>query len=721
MKYFFSFLFLLILQTQFIKLCAQNKREIIQQQQCATMDNLEAAFSKNPALKLRYTQKLETFNNMMVQKKLQQQKGERAAGTVGVTYTIPIVFHIVLKDPSVVTDAQILSQLNTLNKDFAGTNPDGVNIPSYFKSLHGQSNIQFCLAQRTPTGDVTTGIERTITTKDQFLATDNGVKHNSTGGVDLWDESKYYNVWVCVLGNSILGYATFPTDGETTEQGVAIHYQSLPGGTYTNYNGGKTLTHETGHYFNLYHIWGDDNGACTGTDYIDDTPNQANYTTGCYSGIHTDACTPTGNGVLYEDYMDYSNDQCLLLFTPEQDDRMQTALLTYRPSLLSSNACTPPVKYAVDAQIKAILAPPTRICSNSFSPIVTIRNRGSNTLTTVVVSVMVDNGAPVNINYTGSLVSLDMANISFAPLTLSPGIHNLKFYVSNPNNSTDQDNSNDTLKSTVQYYVPVKNISEGFEGNSFPPTAWDIVNPDNFITWKKTLAAAKSGTASVMIDNFNYTSLGQQDYLRLPEANLAGVDSAFFTFQVAAATFTPITTVNNNFDTLEVLMSKDCGLTYTTLYKKGGATLVTQTDPATTFFIPTANQWRKDSINLTPYINNGSFILCFRNTTGNENTIYLDDVNLRTITINPNLKAKGFLVTPNPATNNIQVQFYPNPANLRGISLYNLMGQKLSEIIVSDSPGQTLYNFNISQYPIGMYLIRAVFSDKVLIRKIIKN
>lgn len=721
MKYLSSLLILLVLQTSFTNLFAQNKRQITQQQQCATMDNLAEKFLKNPALKLRYTQQLKSFNSIMEQRKLQQQKGTRAASTEGVTYTIPIVFHIVLKDPSVVTDAQILSQLNILNKDFAGTNPDGIKIPAYFKSLHGQSNIQFCLAQRTPGGDITTGIERTVTTKDQFLANDNGVKHASTGGVDLWDESKYFNVWVCALGNNILGYATFPTDGEKTEQGVAIHYQSIPGGTYTNYNGGKTLTHETGHYFNLYHTWGDDDGACTGTDFVDDTPNQANYTTGCYEGIHTDACTPTGNGVLYEDYMDYSNDQCLLLFTPQQDDRMQTALLTYRSSLLTSNACTPPILYAVDAQLKAILAPPTRICTNNFSPVVTLRNRGAQTLTSVVINVSIDNGAPLSINWKGALISLDMTNITLATVTITPGIHSFKFYVSNPNNSTDQDNSNDTLKTTIQYNLPVQSVSEGFEGNTFPPTAWDIVNPDNFITWKKTMSAAKTGTASVLIDNFNYTSLGQQDYLRLPETNLAGADSAFFTFQVAAAAYTPITTINNNFDTLEVLMSKDCGLTYTSLYKKGGATLVTETTPVTTFFVPIANQWRKDSINLTPYINNGTFLLAFRNTTGNENAIYLDDVNLRTITINPNLKAKGFLITPNPAKNNIQVQFYPNPANLRGIALYNLMGQKLSEIVVSDSPGQVNYNFDISRYPAGMYIVRAVFTDKVLIKKIIKN
>lgn len=170
-----------------------------------------------------------------------------------------------------------------------------------------------------------------------------------------------------------------------------------------------------------------------------------------------------------------------------------------------------------------------------------------------------------------------------------------------------------------------------------------------------------------MINNFNYTAHGQQDYLRLPTVNLGGTDSAFFSFNVAAAIFTDTAATNNSWDTLEVLLSTDCGLSYTSLYKKWGATLVTHANADISFFVPSAIDWRKDSVNLTPYINSGNILLAFRNITENKNNIYLDDVNVLTLTINPNLKAARFLVTPNPATSNIQVQFYPNPFGLRGI------------------------------------------------------
>ena len=128
---------------------------------------------------------------------------------------------------------------------------------------------------------------------------------------------------------------------------------------------------------------------------------------------------------------------------------------------------------------------------------------------------------------------------------------------------------------------------------------------------------------------------------------------------------------------LEVLLSKDCGLTYTSLYKKWGASLVTAKTETTDPFVPKSDEWRRDSINLTSYINAGNIMLAFKNTTEFENNIYLDDINIRTITINPNLKAAGYLITPNPANNFIAVQFYPNPTNLKGIEIYNTLGQML--------------------------------------------
>jgi hypothetical protein len=223
------------------------------------------------------------------------------------------------------------------------------------------------------------------------------------------------------------------------------------------------------------------------------------------------------------------------------------------------------------------------------------------------------------------------------------------------------------------------------------------------------------------MDNYNYAHIGAIDDLRMPSIKIpTTIDSAFLSFEVAAAAYTDLATTFNNWDTLQVLISTDCGQTYTSLYKKWAKTLVTTNTPITSEFVPSSTQWRKDSINLAAFIGNNDLLIAFRNITGYENEVYLDDVNIRTVTINPNLKEQGFLVTPNTTYSNIQVQFYPQPANLRGIQVFNMMGQKIKEVSISSDLANNNYNFDLSEYPKGTYIVRAVFTDRVVTRKIIK-
>jgi hypothetical protein len=695
-------------------------------EQCGTMQRLDMLFQRNPNLKSQFEQERNRFNDALRSGNLNKIAQSAATGNK-ITYSVPVVFHIVLTNPNLVTDAQIQSQLDVLNNGFAGQNADSSQIPAYFKPFFGAAGIQFCLAKQSPSGDPSNGIDRVTTSVASFSNTDNdAVKHTSTGGADAWDPSGYFNVWICQFSGGLLGYATFPGPGDGSDllQGVAIEYRSLPGAAYpsfTTYNSGKTLVHETGHYFNLYHIWGDDGGACTGTDYVDDTPNQGGPSSGCYSGIKLDACATTGNGIMYQNYMDYSNDDCMHMFTLLQVARMESALLTYRPSLLNSIGCQSPVQYNLDAQLKYINQPNARICNSSFTPSVTIRNNGTQNLTSINVNTVIDNGNAVVYTWTGNLAQFNNANVTLAGINTITGNHTITVYLSNANNATDANTKNDTLRLDFQYTAPVSTIAEGFEGSLFTPTGWDIVNPDYSTTWKKVLGAYKTGNASVMIDNFDYTSLGQQDYLRLPETSIPStVDSAFFSFQLAAAVYTPLSTSNNNWDTLEVLISTDCGQTYTSLYKKYASTLVTHKDTVNTYFIPSApSDWRKDSIYLSSYIGVGKFMLAFRNSTGNENNIYLDDINLRTVTINPNLKQRGILVTPNPSSGKITVQFYPTPSSLRSIQIFNLTGQKIMEQQVSGQ-GSNLYNFDISRNAAGTYIVRILMGNDVITQKIIK-
>ena len=139
-----------------------------------------------------------------------------------------------------------------------------------------------------------------------------------------------------------------------------------------------------------------------------------------------------------------------------------------------------------------------------------------------------------------------------------------------------------------------------------------------------------------------------------------------------------------------------------------------------TEFFPSPSQWRKDSIDLANFIGSNDLLISFRNTTGFENNIFLDDINLRTVVVNPNLKAQGFLVTPNPTRGTIAVQFYPQPTNLKGVQLFNDVGQKIAEITTTGNSANSYYNFDLTAYSKGMYIVRAVFTDRVITKKIIK-
>jgi Pregnancy-associated plasma protein-A/Secretion system C-terminal sorting domain len=682
---------------------------------CGTVQVLELALKRDPTLKKRLELQELQLQKAITQRSLQSLRTEAVI-------TIPVVFHIVLPDPNVVSNAQVQAQVDTLNTDFGGRNSDSVLIPAAFKALFGKSNIQFTLARRTPDDEPTNGIERSIAGKSSYATTDNSLKYTALGGADAWDPSRYFNVWLCDLSGGILGYGTPPGSSVSLEQGVAILFSSLPGGSSAPYDLGRTLTHETGHYFNLIHIWGDDDGLCTGTDNIGDTPNQTDATFGCPgTAVKTDACTPAAPGILYQDYMDYTDDACMHLFTKEQVTRMESALNILRTTLLTSNGAQPVILKNLDAELKSITQPVNRVCSTSIVPQIVLRNRGVQTLTAVTFNASVDNGPVVTTSWTGALVSLDDISATLQAMTITEGTHTLKVYTSNPNGGNDENKANDTLTTTFEYHAPVSPpLTEGFEGSTFPPAGWDIVNPDHLLTWERVTGIAKTGNASVVMRNLAYQTNGPKDYLRLPLITIANVDSAFLTFQVAAGVQTNTSTANNLWDTLEVVASFDCGKTYTSIYKKWGANLVTRTTPTAQEFVPTSSQWRKDSVNLTPYVNAGPVMLAFVNTTEFENNIYLDDINIYESVLNANLKEKGFLVTPNPTSGRIAVQFFPNPANLKGISIYNAAGQRVAQRLISGSPS-TRYEFDLSAFAKGVYIVQAVFSNKKVTAKVVKN
>ncbi|MEM7040754.1 MAG: M43 family zinc metalloprotease, partial [Bacteroidota bacterium] len=195
------------------------------------------------------------------------------ANRTGGVLTVPIVFHVVYANAQQnVTDAQIQSQIDVLNKDFRRQNTDAGNTPAAFSSLAVDTEIEFCLATRDPQGNATTGITRTSTSTAQI---GNGAYYSTAqGGKDGWDPNSYLNIWVCEISSfgDILGFAWPPGTTSPQEDGVVIDYRFFGTiGVSAPFNGGRTTTHEVGHYLNLEHVWGP-YGGCGDDDGVTDTP-----------------------------------------------------------------------------------------------------------------------------------------------------------------------------------------------------------------------------------------------------------------------------------------------------------------------------------------------------------------------------------------------------------------------------------------------------------------
>lgn len=252
---------------------------------------------------------------------------------------IPVVIHLLYKNADEnISDAQIKSQIDVLNKDFRMLNSDRNNTPQPFKSLAGDARIQFCLAQVDPQGKSTSGIERKYTTQDMFTTND-GMKMALKGGAASWDSKHYLNIWVCKLSSNSLGYATPP--GTASElDGVVIAYDvfGTTGKLRAVFNKGRTATHEIGHWLGLIHTWGDNE---CGDDQVNDTPTQQSFNYGCPVFPRVSTCSPNANGDMFMNFMDFSDDACMSLFTKGQVKRMRAlfAQNNIRNSFLSSFAC----------------------------------------------------------------------------------------------------------------------------------------------------------------------------------------------------------------------------------------------------------------------------------------------------------------------------------------------------------------------------------------------
>ena len=325
----------------------------------------------NPALKVQRTQMETVIRNYIQTQSLNPKPASQ------VVLTIPVVFHVIYKTSTENLSDQIIKDaVDRLNKDYRKLNTD-LNAttcpPQAWRNLAADCEIQFVLASEDPNGSPTTGIVHKPTSLDGFQAQvsptayDDRMKFNAQGGDDVWDNQQYINFWIVKFTDNTLGRGSFPGTAANID-GIVMSYKTLAGapgpGIDPRYNLSRTLTHELGHYFGLAHTWGDDGNTdgscndgqyqCAGSDLVDDTPNQCDNHINKPTFPQMDACsnctatsctvTITGttynggagdpaNGTMYMNYMDYTDDDHIVMFTLGQKTRMLAIIDQYRPYL----------------------------------------------------------------------------------------------------------------------------------------------------------------------------------------------------------------------------------------------------------------------------------------------------------------------------------------------------------------------------------------------------
>ncbi|RYY98382.1 MAG: hypothetical protein EOO11_08210, partial [Chitinophagaceae bacterium] len=636
-------------------------------QRCGTMEAMEQRLQQDASFRAQWEEKQRSTA------RLGPAPGRTARGAnITAPVNIPVIVHVVLPNPSLITESQVDALLNQLNLDFSGLNPDSSNGTPFY-GVRGHSMIRFVRARRDPAGNLTNGIERRVGNPGIASSTYQRIKHQAEGGLDPWDVTKYYNMWVGDAGASgLLGIApgigvggqTETTASSTGIDGVCVDYRGFSNGcfSYPEFNLGRTVTHEIGHNFGLFHIF---SGCAAGADFAqltptgqtlpagllvggDDTPSQSAATSGCLTGNVASNCAgvPSPPGKMYQNYMDYTDDACYSMFTKGQVARMEYVLENFRAGYLTTNGATPPSNVPVlDITPNVLISPggsefnnatcssvsyPMPNCAGAIVPRVQVRNQGSATITSLTVSVSVNSGTPVTTTVTGlNILTGYSTTVALPSVNLIEGANTLTFTTSAPNGGTDEVAANNTFTTTVTIAAPIGlPLTEGFESATFPPANWTLSNPDGDATWVRKAPGRNSGF-SAFFDNWNNDVVGTRDDLRSFPISVTN-KAVSITFDVAHKNYGA--TTPTSYDTLQVLVSTDCGQTFTSLYKKWGTNLATAGASNANYTTPAAGDWRRDTVTVpAALLNSGKMIVAFRNSNRYGNNIFLDNISIVTI------------------------------------------------------------------------------------------
>lgn len=387
-----------------------------------------------------------------------------------------------------------------------------------------------------------------------------------------------------------------------------------------------------------------------------------------------------------------------------------------------------------NAVLKSVSQPLPAVCTgNAYTPVVKIANAGLDTIKNLQIRYVLDNGADTIVtNWTGSLAKCDSATISLTAGNAPAGTHTLKIFTALPNGQPDEVPANDSITKVFSVYSDIATVTpifEGFENPKFPEDNWGVQNVNGGTSFERSIAAAKTGTASMMINNPHPSNFnGAIDYFITPlVSNSATYDSVFVDFdlsyqagnQYPGSTAFPL-------DTLEILATSDCGATFTSVFKKWGNELQTVNDPnysSTTSFVPkTVNEWSSERVYLTPYVRSSNFQLYFAVKGNKQNNLWIDNINITSLTLPKRLKDQGYLVYPNPFNSSFVIHHYAvdPPTSLQSVVVYNSAGQMVWKKEYHGNADRKIY-IDLNGRPNGLYVLKMIYSNKTVVERLVKN
>lgn len=482
-KQYHSYLKILIRSGVFIFIFLLASLRTLAQERCAVPKILEERENKYPELS---TQKFEQW--ITEKQKLKKTTSQRDQKTL---LQIPVVFHIIHNGEPIGNGGNLLKsridrQLEILNEDFNRRNEDASQTLEEFTNVAAALEIEFIYAKQSPDGFETDGIVRIPGSQASYSYQERSI----LSAESYWPAEEYLNIWIADLAGGSLGWAEFPVsnlagldaasnnrliDGVTLDY---VYFGDNPDSPSFE-SKGRTATHEMGHFFGLRHIWGD--GGCSVDDFCIDTPMANSSSTGC--NLTKTTCESLD---MVQNFMDYTNDACMNIFTLDQKSRVRTVVENSprRKSLIDSKGLEEPPVFNRDLGLTEINSQFTGSCSGNFSPQITIKNQGLFMVKEYSIDLYVNDDLTETLEFTDTLESGEEKLVYFSLLNFEETAEYSISYSVNLKGVFDDERLENNLK--IEYYQKLQEASLPYKKkfqNNF--VSWFIRNADGEETWQQ--------------------------------------------------------------------------------------------------------------------------------------------------------------------------------------------------------------------------------------------